>query len=66
MKCCLFFFPASKQLQEVSLRLVKESFGDAMYNKALSCIKRFREEAIRVSGCGVVAFFSIQDTTCVS
>ena len=51
------FFPASKQLQEVSLRLVKESFGDAMYNKALSCIKRFREEAIRVSGCGVVVFF---------
>ena len=40
---------ASKQLQQVSLRLVKESFGDAMYNKALSCIKQLREEAIKVS-----------------
>ncbi len=48
---------ASKQLQQVSLRLVKESFGDAMYSKALSCIKKLREEAIGVSTLNITLIF---------
>ena len=43
------FFSGSKQLQNVTLRLIKESFGDVMYNKSLTCIQTLKEEAIRVS-----------------
>ena len=42
---------ASKQMQEVTLKLVKESFGDTYYNKALDCVKALRSEAVRVSTC---------------
>ena len=40
---------ASKQLQQVIVKLVKESFGDTYYGKAMDCVKALREEAIRVS-----------------
>lgn len=43
------FEEGSKQLQNVTLRLIKESFGDVMYNKSLTCIQTLREEAIRHS-----------------
>ena len=39
----------STQLQQVALRLVKESFGDVMYSKAMDCIKTLRKEMISVS-----------------
>ena len=32
----------------MALDLVKESFGDSLYNKALDCVKALREEAIKV------------------
>ena len=40
---------ASKQMQEVTLRLVKESFGETYYDKALDCVKALRSEAITVN-----------------
>ena len=40
---------ASKQLQQVVVKLVKESFGDTYYGKAMDCVKALREEAVRVS-----------------
>ncbi len=40
---------ASKQMQEVTLRLVKESFGETYYDKALDCVKALRSEAVTVS-----------------
>jgi hypothetical protein len=40
---------ASKQMQEVTLRLVKESFGETYYDKALDCVKALRSEAVMVS-----------------
>ena len=43
---------ASKQLQVVALDLVKESFGDSHYNKAVDCIKALRQETITV--CRVI------------
>ena len=39
---------ACRQLQGVILDLVKESFGDTLYGKAMECVKAFREEAIKV------------------
>ncbi len=36
-------------LQEVALKLVKESFGDTYYDKAVECVQALRTEAIRVS-----------------
>ena len=39
---------ASKQLQNVVFKLVKESFGDSYYDKALSCVTALREESIKV------------------
>ena len=39
---------ASKQMQEVTLRLVKESFGEMYYDKALDCVKALRSEAVTV------------------
>ena len=48
--CIYIYIPvASKQLQEVTLRLVKESFGDTYYDKALDCVKALRSEAVTVS-----------------
>ena len=45
-----FILPAaSKQMQEVTLRLVKESFGETYYDKALDCVKALRSEAVTVS-----------------
>ena len=43
------FAIATKQLQTIVMKLVKESFGDTHYAKALECIKVLREEAIKVS-----------------
>lgn len=43
------FDDASKQLQQVVLKLVKESFGDTYYGKAMDCVKALREEAVRHS-----------------
>ena len=40
-------------MQEVTLRLVKESFGDTYYDKALDCVKALRSEAITVSRFGM-------------
>lgn len=40
---------ASKQLQTIVMKLVKESFGDTHYAKALECVKVLREEAINVN-----------------
>ena len=37
-----------KQLQEVLLNLVKESFGDAQYKKSLDCLRALRRECIQV------------------
>ena len=31
------------------MKLVKESFGDVYYDKALECVRVLREEAIKVS-----------------
>lgn len=46
----LFPFPAAtKQLQEVILRLIKGSLGDVMYSKAMNCVTVLRSEAINVS-----------------
>ena len=36
-------------MQEVTLRLVKESFGETYYDKALDCVKALRSEAVSVS-----------------
>lgn len=36
-------------LQEVAVKLVKESFGDTYYGKAMDCIQALRSEAIKVS-----------------
>jgi len=38
----------SRQLKSVILDLVKESFGDTLYNKALDCVKTLRGEVIKV------------------
>ncbi|XP_065898118.1 X-ray repair cross-complementing protein 5-like [Dysidea avara] len=38
---------ASRQLQAVIMKLVKESFGDVYYDKALECVRVLREEAIK-------------------
>ncbi len=35
-------------MKSVALDLVKESFGDSLYGKALDCIKALREEALKV------------------
>ena len=45
----VFVSAASKQMQEVTLRLVKESFGEMYYGKALDCVKALRSEAVSVS-----------------
>lgn len=43
-------FPAAtKQLQEVILRLIKGSLGDVMYSKAMNCVTVLRSETINVS-----------------
>ena len=36
------------QLQEVLLKLVKESFGDSQYQKALDCLRCLRRECVQV------------------
>ena len=36
------------------MKLVKESFGDTYYSKAMDCVKVLREEAIRVRMGGMV------------
>ena len=55
-------FVASKQLSKVALQLVKESFGELLYEKAMACVKALREEAVKVSDPTVmirgVVFFS--------
>ena len=64
----------STQLQQVALRLVKESFGDVMYSKAMDCIKTLREEMIGVSSNGetpiitsfIYSDFSILNQTCLT
>ena len=43
------FLAATKQLQEVILRLIKGSLGDVMYSKAMNCVTVLRSEAINVS-----------------
>lgn len=48
LHCFCAITVASKQLKNVALDLVKESFGDSHYEKALDCIKALREEAIKV------------------
>ena len=51
MKCFslkLSYPTATKQLQTIVMNLVKESFGDSHYAKALECVKALREEAIKV------------------
>ena len=40
---------ASKQLSKVAVQLVKESFGDLLYEKAMGCVKALREETVKVS-----------------
>ena len=40
--------PVSKQLQKVILKLVKESFGEMYYPKALDCLVALRQQAIKV------------------
>ncbi|XP_064382719.1 X-ray repair cross-complementing protein 5-like [Halichondria panicea] len=40
---------ACKMLQEVAVKLVKESFGDTYYGKAMDCIQALRSEAIKQS-----------------
>lgn len=40
---------AVKMLQEVAMKLVKESFGDTYYDKAMECVQALRAEAVRVS-----------------
>ena len=39
---------ASRELHLVALELVKESFGDNLYSKAMDCIKALRGECIKV------------------
>ena len=41
-------FPVSKQLQNVILKLVRESFGDMYYPKALDCLAALRQQGIKV------------------
>ena len=43
---------ACRQLQQVVMKLVKESFGDTYYDKALDCLRSLREEGIKVSRGG--------------
>ena len=43
---------ACRQLQQVVMKLVKESFGDTYYDKALDCLLSLREEGIKVSRGG--------------
>ena len=45
---------ACQQLQQVAIRLVKESFGDMYYSKALNCLMTLREEGLKVSMHGRV------------
>ncbi|KAL5493773.1 hypothetical protein EMCRGX_G014997 [Ephydatia muelleri] len=47
------FIDVSKQLQNVVFKLVKESFGDTYYDKALSCVTALREESIKHAGADV-------------
>lgn len=42
-----FLHLASKQLQAVTMDLVKQSFGNAYYEKAMECVKALREETIK-------------------
>lgn len=39
----------SKQLKDIIKRLVMDSFLDQYYPKALECVKKFKEEAVKVS-----------------
>ena len=39
---------ASKQLSKVAVQLVKESFGELLYEKAMGCVKALREKAVEV------------------
>ena len=48
--------PVSKQLQKVILKLIKESFGEMYYPKALDCLVALRQQAVKV---GCVACYTI-------
>ena len=48
--CCLFSVcVVFVQLQTITMKLVKDSFGDVYYNRALECVKVLRIESIKVS-----------------
>ena len=42
------FVDTAKQLHKVIFKLVKESFGDVIYPKALDCVRTFRQQSIKV------------------
>lgn len=43
-----FFVEASSQMANRVLQLVNDSFLDQYYQKALECIKKFRQESVKV------------------
>lgn len=45
---CPYFVTASQQLQAVALDLVKESFGNTLFGKAMDCVMALREQTIKV------------------
>ena len=49
MPCTSPMLTASKQLSKVAVQLVKESFGELLYEKAMGCVKALREKAVEVS-----------------
>ena len=42
------FDEASRQMRSVILRIIKESFGDSMYDKAIDCLQLLRNEVLKV------------------
>jgi hypothetical protein len=45
---CCSLCPGCQQLQVVLLKLVRESFGDAQYRKAMDCLRCLRRECLAV------------------
>ena len=46
------------------MKLVKESFGDVYYDKALECVRVLREEAIKVSPSVLFWWIIFHHTSC--
>ena len=45
---CIYTLVGCCQLQQMIMKLVKESFGDSQYRKALDCIRCLRRECLQV------------------